>query len=304
MSGNTRRRIARLLLAALCALAATAKGGYSQNAPAAPPPGQGQAGQGQGQAGQRPPAPTGPVDIRMHVPSGPAIGDQFPGQKRIRVLEVAGGCCHDYPVQAAMMMKLLANELPIDWTVMNVGGVNGNVVPALYNDPSWYRGYDLVIHNECFTPADSLVSEQYLSNAAAATKAGVPAIVLHCAMHTFRAEPGDLWRGILGVRSVRHERAATFSVKAAAAGSPILAGVDPSWVTPIDELYVIERTLPGTTPVALGVSPVDGKEYPVVWTHQTGARVFGTTLGHGQDTWNDPNFQKIFVQGVRWALGK
>ena len=285
MSGNARLRTRWLLVAALCAVAASAATGLAQNAPAPQPAGQPQA---EG-------APAGAA-------RGPAM-PRFAGKPRIRALMVAGGCCHDYPTQGGALMKLLQAELPVDWDFKYLGGTAGSFIPKLYDDPNWYKGYDVVVHNECFTPADSLISEQYLQNAAAATKAGIPALVIHCAMHTFRAEPGDLWRGILGVRTVRHERAANIPIKVAAAQHPIMAGFKPDWVTPTDELYVIERTLPGTMPLATGTAP-DGKEYPVAWTHNNGARVFGTTLGHGVDTWNDPVFQKMMVQGFRWAVGK
>ena len=33
-----------------------------------------------------------------------------------------------------------------------------------------------------------------------------------------------------------------------------------------------------------------------------GARVFGTTLGHGNDTWADPVFQDLLTRGIKWAL--
>jgi uncharacterized protein len=280
------RRFTMGILAAALVSVAAASSALAQNTPAPQPQGQGPAGAAQGQR-----------------PAGGGMGDRFAGQPRIRALMVAGGCCHDYPTQGGQLMKMLQTELPIDWDFKYIGGTAGPFIPKLYEDPNWYKGYDIVVHNECFTPADSLVSEQYLQNAAAATRARIPAIVIHCAMHTFRAEQGDLWRGILGVRTVRHERAANIPIKIAAAQHPIMAGFKPDWVTPTDELYVIERTLPGTIPLAIGTAP-DGKEYPVAWVHESGARVFGTTLGHGVDTWSDPVFQKMMVQGFRWAVGK
>jgi uncharacterized protein len=283
MAVNQGRRTCRLLLAVLCGLGLATAAGQAQNAPAPQPQGQ-----------QAPPA--------QGQRQGGGMADRFAGQPRIKALMVAGGCCHDYPTQGGMLMKMLQTELPIDWNFVYTGGTAGQFLPALYNDPTWFRGYDLVVHNECFTPADSLVSDQYLANAAAATRAGVPAVVIHCAMHTFRAEPADQWRGILGVHSMRHERAAPINVRVAAAQHPIMAGIQAEWTTPIDELYVLERMLPGTVPLAIAKSPVDGREHAVAWTNESGARIFGTTLGHGNDTWNDPVYQQLLKQGVRWAL--
>ena len=49
---------------------------------------------------------------------------------------------------------------------------------------------------------------------------------------------------------------------------PITAGLPPD-VTPIDELYVIEKVWPDTKPLATAVSPeADGATYPLVWTHE------------------------------------
>ena len=61
------------------------------------------------------------------------------------------------------------------------------------------------------------------------------------------------------------------------------------WVTPPDELYVIEKLWPNAKALATSVSEQDGKTYPVAWTNQYGkARVFGTTFGHSDDTFRDP----------------
>ena len=77
------------------------------------------------------------------------------------------------------------------------------------------------------------------------------------------------------------------------------------YVTPIDELYVIEKVWPNTKALATGVSPEDGATYPVVWTHEyRGARVFGTSLGHGNETFNTNQFKELFTRGFRWALKK
>jgi hypothetical protein len=48
------------------------------------------------------------------------------------------------------------------------------------------------------------------------------------------------------------------------------------WVTPMDELYIIEKVWPGTIPLATSISEVDGKAYPIAWVHDYGkARAFG-----------------------------
>jgi type 1 glutamine amidotransferase len=76
-------------------------------------------------------------------------------------------------------------------------------------------------------------------------------------------------------------------------------------VTPSDELYVIEKFWPGSKALATAVSPEDKREYPLVWTNDYhGARIFGTTLGHSNETFADPAFQDLLARGFKWALGR
>jgi type 1 glutamine amidotransferase len=55
--------------------------------------------------------------------------------------------------------------------------------------------------------------------------------------------------------------------------------------------------------LATAVSPEDKQEYPLVWVSEYGGtRVFGTTLGHGSETWADPVFQDLLARGFKWAV--
>ena len=48
---------------------------------------------------------------------------------------------------------------------------------------------------------------------------------------------------------------------------------------------------------------LDGKAWPVVWTHESGnGRVFATILGHNYFTFNDPYFRIILLRGMAWTL--
>lgn len=48
---------------------------------------------------------------------------------------------------------------------------------------------------------------------------------------------------------------------------------------------------------------LDGKPWPVVWTHAVGkGRVFATVLGHNYFTFNDPYFRIILLRGMAWTL--
>lgn len=45
--------------------------------------------------------------------------------------------------------------------------------------------------------------------------------------------------------------------------------------------------------------------YPVVWVRQLGeGRIYSTALGHREDVWANPKFQKVTVDAMEWAMGK
>jgi type 1 glutamine amidotransferase len=227
-------------------------------------------------------------------------GDRFAGQPRINALIVSGGCCHDYSGEAKVMMDAIGRELPVDWTVALQGGRGTRGRMPVYADAGWSKRFDIVIHNECLADVDD---PAYIRKITEGHRNGPPAIVIHCAMHSYRAATIDDWRAFLGVTSRRHTKPFNIPVRIAPTNHPALRGFRTDWVTPVDELYVIDKVWPHTTALATAVSPEDNKEYPLVWvTEHRGTRVFGTTLGHGSDTWADPVFQDLLIRGFKWAV--
>ena len=46
------------------------------------------------------------------------------------------------------------------------------------------------------------------------------------------------------------------------------------------------------------------RDFAVTWAKMYGkGRVYYTTLGHVQDNWDKPEFQRMIVEAVRWATG-
>jgi type 1 glutamine amidotransferase len=228
-------------------------------------------------------------------------GDPFQGQPRINALIVSGGCCHDYPGEAKVMMDAIGRALPVDWTVVVQGGRGTRGSMPVYASPDWAKRFDIVVHNECLADVDD---PAYIRQITAAHRNGPPAIVIHCAMHSYRAATIDDWREFLGVTSRQHTKPFNIPVKIAAKDHRVMKGFKEDWVTPVDELYVIEKIWPHTTALATAVSPEDKKEYPLVWASEYGGttRVFGTTLGHGDATWADPVYQELLTRGFKWAV--
>ncbi len=220
----------------------------------------------------------------------------------IKALLITGGCCHNYHFQSGALTKAVSKKADVNWTIYHQGGTGNDYKAAYYDDPNWAKPYDIVIHNECFA---KVTDTDYVRKITKAHKQGVAAMVIHCAMHTYREIEADDWRKFLGVTSRRHERKTTHKVKNAATNHPAVKGFPENWTTPIDELYVVEKLWPNAKALATTVSEKDGKEHPVIWVNDfEGARVFGTTYGHSDETFSDPVFLNLLAHGFVWAVGK
>jgi uncharacterized protein len=222
--------------------------------------------------------------------------------KPLRALLVTGGCCHNYPLQSAALTNAVGKLATVQWTVVNEGGNGTKAMIPLYDKSDWTKGFDVVVHNECF--ADT-TDHNYIRKITSAHKAGTPAVVIHCAMHTYRATDIDDWREFLGVTSRRHDHQSNYPVKKLVADHPVVKDMPDNWITPKDELYVIDKLWPNAKALATSKSEKDGKDYPVIWTNEYGkARVFGTTYGHSDETFRDPVFLGYVSRGVIWAAGR
>ncbi|MFK7735544.1 MAG: ThuA domain-containing protein [Pirellulaceae bacterium] len=223
--------------------------------------------------------------------------------EQVNIMLITGGCCHDYQFQTEKLKEAFeAQEIDVKWTVVNEGGSGTTAQIDLYEDPDWAKGQDVVIHNECFA---NTKDEAYIKKITKAHEAGTNAVVIHCAMHTYRASRVDDWRKFLGVTSRKHDHQSNYPVKVVEPEHPIMKDFPSDWVTPKDELYVIETVWPNATPLATSKSEDTGDSHPCFWVNEYGkARVFGTTYGHSNATFADKHFQQIVVRGALWAAGK
>lgn len=201
-----------------------------------------------------------------------------------------------------MIAAAKKRHVKVEWKVVNEGGKGTSAEIDLYDDPNWAQGVDVVIHNECFA---NTTNEDYIRRITSVHQAGVNAVVIHCAMHTYRAAKIDDWREFLGVTSRRHEHQSEYPVKVVAQDHPIMKGFPSDYKTPKDELYVIEHVWPETRVLATSTSETDQKVHPVFWTSRYGkARVFGTTYGHSNATFSDEVFLNTLTRGIQWSAGR
>ncbi len=232
--------------------------------------------------------------------SNSAIADEA---KPLKVLLITGGCCHDYPFQSMSLQNAAkARKLRVDWTIVDQGGNGTDAQIDFYQNPDWAKGFDVVIHNECFAKT---TDEKYIRKITKPHFEGTNAVVIHCAMHTYRDAKIDDWRQMLGVTSRRHEHKSNYLVRNAKPDHPAMKDFPTEWTTPNDELYVIEKVWPNTEVLATSVSEKTGDLHPVIWTNTYGkSRVFGTTYGHSNETFEDKVFLDVVINGVKWAAGR
>ena len=220
----------------------------------------------------------------------------------IKALLITGGCCHNYLFQAAALTKGVEAYADIEWTIERDPrtGTKGKI--ELYDDPDWAKKYDVIVHNECFAATKD---PEYIRKITAAHKAGASAVVIHCAMHTYRDADIDDWREFLGVTSKHHEHQSNYPVKIVDEKHFITRDFPKDWVTQKDELYIIKKLWPNAKALATSKSEKNGGENAVAWVNNFGkARVFGTTFGHSDDTFRDEKFINLVSRGIVWAARK
>ena len=228
----------------------------------------------------------------------------------IKALMITGGGSHDYTAQRKTLSEGLAARLNLDLTVLQEGTDREHMHSA-YNNPDWAKGYDVVIHNECYGMVKDVA---LVERVAAPHKAGVPAVILHASMHSYRFAETDAWREVMGQRSMRHAARQDLVVEVIDEKHPLMRGFPKIWDDPEDELYVVEKTWP--TIHALAKARLKAPKNPknkedavaqpvVIWTNTTGkVRAFVTTLGHHDATMQTTEYLDLVARGVLWACKK
>ena len=265
--------------------------------------------------------------VALSAVLGLALAQEAPKPEKLKILLIAGGCCHDYETQTKLLKAGIEERLDATVTVDLNPGKGTDVTFPSYEKDDWAEGYDLVIHDEC---AANVTDPVYVQRILNAHKAGTPAVNLHCAMHSYRwgnfkeaVEPGGDnagWYEFIGIQSTSHGPQSPIEVKFTDAQSPIIAGLE-DWTTINEELYNNVQVFPGTVALAVGHQlqtprKKDLKNNPdaqpkkseavVIWTNEYGpnkTRVFSTSLGHNNVTVADERYLEMLKRGILWSTG-
>jgi len=234
--------------------------------------------------------------------SSRSSAEEQPQRERpIQALLVTGGCCHDYDRQKLILTRGISARANVRWTVVQQGGSTTDTKIPLYDDPDWADGFDIVIHNECFAGVTDL---EFVDRILKPHKNGVPAILIHCAMHCYRVKD-DRWFEFVGLRSPGHGPKYAFAAENLKPDHPIMAGYGRMFEAPKGELYHAVEVFKSATPLAQANRQADGKPQVCVWTNDyEGTRVFGTTIGHYNETMVEPKYLDMMARGLLWAVGR
>lgn len=239
-----------------------------------------------------------------------------PTTKPLKVLLLAGGCCHDYAKQKDILKEGLEKRANVQVEIIFTP--DGSTKPPLpiYGNANYAAGYDVVIHDEC---AADINEQAVIEGVLKPHRDGIPALNLHCAMHCYRigdpndpAKPGtphSLWFDYLGLQSSGHGAQKPIAITFLDSDSPITKGMQ-NWTTINEELYNNIQVWGTTKPIARGKQDAGNRpgsnDTTVVWTHEYGpkkTRVFSTTIGHNNETVSDPRYLDLVTRGLLWATG-
>ena len=235
----------------------------------------------------------------------PASGADRPAP--LKVLMVCGGCCHDYAVQKKLISEGVSKRIHAEFTIRHVDAkeaASREHKASVYSSADWAKGFDLVVHSECYGAVKEV---DFLERIVAPHRAGLPAVFLHCSMHSYRmSDAADQWRELIGVKSTSHEKYRPLTVRTILGTHPVMRGFPDGWVTPKgDELYKVEKFYDSATALAKAYGEDTKQEHPIVWVNQNGGiRSFSTTLGHGNEVVETKEYLDLVARGILWVSGK
>ena len=247
----------------------------------------------------------------------------------IKVLLIAGGCCHDYGMQTKLLKAGIEERLNAVVTVEYNPDTTTEAKFAIYESDDWASNYDVVIHDEC---SANVTDPAYVNRILNAHKNGTPAVNLHCAMHSYRwgefKEPVTLggdnagWYEMIGLQSTGHGPKTPIDIKFESTNHPTTIGME-DWTTIDEELYNNVQIFEGTTALAVGHQmqmprkkkgePANSDAKPtkaeavVIWASEYGpnkTKIFSTSLGHMNETVADARYLDLVCRGLLWVTDK
>ena len=245
------------------------------------------------------------------------------------------GQWHKYTPQLKVFKEQIAKKAGWDITIMT--GDYDSLIEQL-KKRNFAKGYDAIVYNYCLAKSTDLDAA---ANVMRQTRnGGVPAMLIHCSMHSWwdtyktgekgalgegykgkalatpeiakkwKAENGDkrfpAYGDFTGVASVRHGKKLPITLHKVG-DHPATKDLKEGYKTPNTELYNNEYVLKRVVPIIMG-SQEGEKDAIVMWACPQGkSQVMGLSLGHGAvgdgpDEWETPEFQNLVINGVNYLI--
>ncbi len=245
------------------------------------------------------------------------------------------GNWHKYTPQLKIFKEQIAKKA--SWDVTVITGDYDGVIEQL-KKRNFAKGYDAIVYNYCFANSEDLDA---CANIMRQTRnGGVPAMLIHCSMHSWwgtyksgeKGALGEDYKGkalatpelaakwkedhpkgrfpaygdFTGVASVRHGKKLPIILHKVG-DHPATKDLKEGYATPNTELYNNEYVLRKVVPIIKG-SQEGEKDAIVMWTCPQGkSQVMGLSLGHGAvgdgpDEWETPEFQGLVINGVNYLI--
>ena len=249
------------------------------------------------------------------------------GTKPIQALYITsfGNVWHDYLHQKEAIMEGVGRYANIEFSLV---GKDPEDALELMKQEHFSAGYDVVVYNMCFPDDTDL---ERINNIISQTRdLGVPAVLLHCAMHSFQETSPSLpenrlelmaleyewaennpdvdfphWWEFTGVDSLTHDWPRAFTADRFTGDHPITARLPLEIQTRNDELYTNLQVMDGVEPLYTAFSRKSRRDHVVAWTHEVGAgQVFATTLGHDHNTSELNDYHHLVANGILYVTGR
>jgi len=238
------------------------------------------------------------------------------------------GRWHKYTAQKEVFRQI-AKKAGWELTVMT-----GEHEPqiAKLRTPDFGKGYDAIVYNFCFAKSRDLEAQ---ANLVAQTREhGVPALLIHCAMHSWwpsykdgkpgaigpdykgkakgdptlvaewRKKHGDkpfpAWGDFTGVASGRHGPHRPITMKKVA-DHPATKSFPKEFTTGNTELYNNIYVIDDVVPLIQGVQ--GNAKAIVMWLCPQGkSKVMGLTVGHDMGDWATDEYRGLITDGVNYLI--
>jgi type 1 glutamine amidotransferase len=236
------------------------------------------------------------------------------GPRPIRALLVIGGCCHDYANQKDILTKGISARANVQWTIAYDPDKGTKHLNPVYESADWAKNFDVIVHDECCADVKEL---DVINRVLEPHRQGLPSVVLHCGMHSFRSvgwPKSTPWFEFTGLMTKDHGPQAPIALTFLDKESPITKG-QTDWTTINEELYnnTTGKLLETAQPLTRGKQTIKSKsgkesstETIVAWTnlYKGKTKVFGTTLGHNNETVADARYLDLVTRGLLWSVNK